>query len=120
MAKSEQSKGEEEKVRRWVEDAARRRATAPKRLLSRADLRALAEARLEEASCFMMRAFNLTCDPASPYIFDPKVRDRAERLLRDLISLHRDSKFQAQVGSAIQGNAEFQRFMAKAIQAPVG
>lgn len=73
--------------------------------------------------CWVFGAFNLTNSPDEEWTFSPEVQERATELCKEIIWLFRDSEIRPKVGAAVEGNAEFQRFIMAAIgkpQAPDG
>ena len=105
---------EEEKAVRLREDAAKRLAlTQPDALRKHVE-----DKFLMPGMCGVISALNLTDSPDREWAFPSEVQDRALELCAEIIWLFRDSAIIPKVGAAIEGNAEFQRFMQSALMKP--
>lgn len=89
-------------------------------------VRKTAEHHLEHGSYGVMRAFNLTQDSKWQWTFDSETRERAERLMIELVRLFHDSSgFRVKPAHlpdlracAAEGDQDFQRFLRSTL-APV-
>lgn len=86
-------------------------------------VRKTAEHHLEHGSYGVMRAFNLTQDSMWHWTFDSETRERAERLMIELVRLFHDSggfrvKPEHLRACAAEGDQDFQRFLRSTL-APV-
>lgn len=103
-------------------EAAKRREDAAERLaLMQPDaLRKHVEDKfLMRGMCFVFGAFNLANSPDEEWTFPSEVQDRATELCKEIIWLFRDSPIRPKVGAAVEGDAQFQRFMQSAMVRPL-
>lgn len=77
--------------------------------------RGTAQASFDTAMLSLIRAFNIAGNPDVPYTFDAHTTERVLELARELIAIFRDSELRPHRGALMQGDSDFQRFMAKSM-----
>jgi hypothetical protein len=84
--------------------------------------REAAKPAFEDGICGLIRAFNMTNDPASRWDFPAAQKDEATLLIRDLMKLffHGEIKVhpQAAAFARAHGDGDFQQFMYQAVTKP--
>ena len=90
--------------------------------LATSELRKAAEPAFEDGICSLIRAFNMTNDPANSWAFPAAHQKRVKTLIDDLFELFFNGEIKAHPGAEAfaraHGDNDFQRFMFQTVTKP--